>query len=114
MFDFRFDRQEFRQPEAHRTGLAQVDVRVQLLHEGVSRQLLENIDQRLVVTGQFPGRFLGEMTDVLTAKLVDAGADADTIRIADIEETAVSYMADASTRMRVKMVGDLQFGRRGS
>jgi hypothetical protein len=34
------------------------------------------------------------------------------VKIADIEETAVSYMADESTRIRVKMIGDLSFGQR--
>ncbi len=47
----------------------------------------------------------------LTAELLDAGASAQSIRIADIEETAISYMADESTRLRVKMVGDLEFER---
>jgi len=56
---------------------------------------------------------LGEMTAKLTTELVDAGAGRGTIRVADIEETAVSYMADESTRIRVKMVGDLEFGGNG-
>jgi N-methylhydantoinase A/oxoprolinase/acetone carboxylase beta subunit len=50
---------------------------------------------------------LDEMTQELSSSLVRAGADPDTIRVADIEETAISYMADESTRIRVKMVGDL-------
>ena len=54
------------------------------------------------------------MSARLTAELETAGADADSIRIADIEETAVSYMADESTRIRVKMVGDLSFGGPGA
>ena len=49
------------------------------------------------------------MTDMLKAKLIDAGADPENLRLADIEETAVSYMADESTRIRIKMVGDLSF-----
>ena len=56
---------------------------------------------------------LAEMTAELGERLVQAGADADTVKIADIEETAMSYMADESTRIRVKMVGDLAFGRKG-
>ena len=31
------------------------------------------------------------------------------IKLADVEETSVSYMADESTLIRVKMVGDLLF-----
>lgn len=38
---------------------------------------------------------------------VSAGADAATVRIADIEETTISYMAEGSTRLRIKAVGDV-------
>ena len=57
---------------------------------------------------------LDEITQELTTGLIRAGADPDTVRIADIEETAVSYMADESSRVRVKMVGDLSITKRGS
>ena len=56
---------------------------------------------------------LEEMTALLTSELIHAGADEETVKIADIEETAVSYMADESTRIRVKMIGDLSFGQKG-
>lgn len=36
-----------------------------------------------------------------------AGADPATIRVADVEETAISYMAEGSTRLRIKAVGDI-------
>jgi N-methylhydantoinase A/oxoprolinase/acetone carboxylase beta subunit len=52
---------------------------------------------------------LAEMMAELTANLTTEGADPETVRIADIDETAISYMADDSTRIRVKMVGDLSF-----
>lgn len=42
-----------------------------------------------------------------TATAIAAGADEKTIRIADIEETTISYMAEGSTRLRVKAVGDI-------
>jgi N-methylhydantoinase A/oxoprolinase/acetone carboxylase beta subunit len=38
---------------------------------------------------------------------VTAGADGATIRVADVEETAISYMAGNTTRLRVKVVGDI-------
>ena len=44
-----------------------------------------------------------EATDVAVA----AGADLETIRIADIEETSISYMAEGSTKLRIKAVGDI-------
>ena len=56
---------------------------------------------------------LKEMTDSLAVKLARAGADPDTVRIADVDETSISYMADESVRIRVKMVGDLSFAATG-
>ena len=38
---------------------------------------------------------------------VAAGADAETIRIADIEETSISYMSDGTTKLRAKAIGDI-------
>ena len=38
---------------------------------------------------------------------VAAGADRDTIKIADIEETTLSYMDEGSTKVRIKAVGDI-------
>jgi len=55
---------------------------------------------------------LNEMKAELTSNLIAEGADPDTVRIADIDETSISYMADESTRIRVKMVGDLAFAER--
>jgi N-methylhydantoinase A/oxoprolinase/acetone carboxylase beta subunit len=49
----------------------------------------------------------------LVAKLIAAGAAAATIKLADIEETSLSYMADDSTRIRIKMIGDLSFAAAG-
>ena len=70
--------------------------------------------ERIVSYRRIPrDQVISEMSGRLTEELIASGADADTIRIADIEETAVSYMADESTRIRVKMVGDLAFDRGG-
>jgi len=55
-----------------------------------------------------------EMSASLTADLVRAGADPETVRVADIEETSVSYMADESTKIRLKLVGDLLLGEKGA
>ena len=38
---------------------------------------------------------------------VAAGASAATLRIADIEETSIAYMADGTTKLRIKAVGDI-------
>jgi N-methylhydantoinase A/oxoprolinase/acetone carboxylase beta subunit len=69
--------------------------------------------ERIVSYRRVPrDQVLDEMTTQLKAELTHAGADGTTVKIADIEETAVSYMADESTRIRVKMIGDLSFGQR--
>ena len=44
-----------------------------------------------------------EATEIATK----AGADRSTIRVADVEETAMSYMAGNTTRLRVKVVGEI-------
>ena len=38
---------------------------------------------------------------------IEAGADADSLRVADVEETSISYMDGDTTRVRVKVVGDI-------
>jgi N-methylhydantoinase A/oxoprolinase/acetone carboxylase beta subunit len=66
--------------------------------------------ERIVSYRQTPrDALLSELQEALTAELLSGGAARDSIRIADIEETAISYMADESTRLRVKLVGDLVF-----
>jgi N-methylhydantoinase A/oxoprolinase/acetone carboxylase beta subunit len=48
-----------------------------------------------------------QVTAEAKAKAVAAGADPATIRVADIEETAIPYMDEGSTRLRIKVVGDI-------
>ncbi len=48
-----------------------------------------------------------DVTAEATRLAVSAGADSSTIRVADLEETAISYMAGNTTRLRVKVVGDI-------
>ncbi|MGB5354186.1 MAG: hydantoinase/oxoprolinase family protein [Woeseia sp.] len=47
------------------------------------------------------------VTAEATAAALKAGADAATIRVADIEETSMSYMAGNTMRVRVKVVGEI-------
>ena len=54
-----------------------------------------------------------DVTDQASKLAVSAGADGSTIRVADMEETAISYMADSTTRLRVKVVGEIA-GLKGS
>ena len=48
-----------------------------------------------------------KMSDESKLTAINAGADPKTVRIADIEETTISYMAEGSTRLRIKAVGDI-------
>ena len=90
-------------------------------HSGVANAIGAAIAQiggeteRLVSYKELPrGRAIRQVSDQARAIAIGAGADPTTIRIADIEETTISYMAEGSTRLRVKAVGDIaQPGRRG-
>ena len=48
-----------------------------------------------------------QVTAQATSVAVAAGADKDSIIVVELEETAIPYMEDASTRLRVKVVGDV-------
>lgn len=48
-----------------------------------------------------------QVTAEATEIALAAGADATTIRVADVEETSISYMAGNTMRLRVKVVGDI-------
>lgn len=50
---------------------------------------------------------IAQVTEAATARAKKAGADAATIRAVDIEETAVPYMDEGATRVRVKVIGEL-------
>ena len=51
-----------------------------------------------------------EICEELSTALVAAGAAAGSLRVADVEETPLSYMAEETSRLRIKMVGDLALG----
>ncbi len=48
-----------------------------------------------------------QVTDEATSAAIKAGAEPASIRVADIEETSMSYMAGNTTRVRVKVVGNI-------
>jgi N-methylhydantoinase A/oxoprolinase/acetone carboxylase beta subunit len=45
-------------------------------------------------------------------RAVAAGAKADSVRIVDVEEVALAYIPGDAVRIKVKAVGDLEYGRR--
>jgi len=50
------------------------------------------------------------VTQAATARAIGAGADEASINTVDIEETAIPYMDEGATRIRVKVIGDLVMG----
>lgn len=50
---------------------------------------------------------IAEVTHAAREKALAAGADPASIRAIDIEETAIPYMDDGATRLRVKVIGEL-------
>jgi N-methylhydantoinase A/oxoprolinase/acetone carboxylase beta subunit len=83
-------------------------------HSGVANAIGAAIAQiggeveRLVSYREIPREVaLQQISDEARATAVAAGADAGSVRIADIEETTISYMAEGSTRVRIKAVGDI-------
>jgi N-methylhydantoinase A/oxoprolinase/acetone carboxylase beta subunit len=69
--------------------------------------------ERLVNFRELPReKALRQVSDEAVATAVSAGADPASVRVADIEETTISYMAEGSTRVRVKAVGDVAPRRR--
>lgn len=51
-----------------------------------------------------------KVTDEAKGRAVEAGAETSSIKAVDIEETAVPYMDEGATRIRVKVIGDLATG----
>lgn len=47
------------------------------------------------------------VTEDAKKRAIDAGAEADSLYVSDVEETSVPYMDDAMTRVRVKVIGDI-------
>jgi N-methylhydantoinase A/oxoprolinase/acetone carboxylase beta subunit len=83
-------------------------------HSGVANAIGAAIAQiggeveRLVNYQELPrAEAVAQISEEARATAVAAGADPGTVRIADIEETTISYMAEGSTRLRIKAVGDI-------
>jgi len=83
-------------------------------HAGVANALGAAIAQiggeaeRLVAYAETPRTKAIEAVSAEATRLaVAAGADAATTRIAEIDETSVSYMADGVTKLRIKAVGNI-------
>jgi hypothetical protein len=83
-------------------------------HSGVANAIGAAIAQiggeveRLVNYQELPRtEAVEQISEEARTTAIAAGADPATVRIADIEETTISYMAEGSTRLRIKAVGDI-------
>jgi len=83
-------------------------------HSGVANAIGAGIAQiggeveRLVSYRAVPrDEAIAALSREATARAVTAGADERSIRIADIDETAVSYMTEGTVKLRIKAVGDI-------
>ena len=69
--------------------------------------------ERIVALAEVPrDRAIGEVSAEAAAKAVAAGAQADTVRVIDVEEVALAYLPGNTTRIKVKAVGELELVRR--
>jgi hypothetical protein len=55
-------------------------------------------------------RAIGAATDEANRRAVAAGADPATLRVLDVQDIPLAYMDGSSTRIRVRVVGDLRSG----
>lgn len=57
---------------------------------------------------------IAELTREAELRATDSGAQQDSLRVVDIEETEVPYMGQETMRVRVKVIGDLAFQTAGA
>ena len=57
---------------------------------------------------------IAELTREAELRATDSGAQQDSLRVVDIEETEVPYMGQETMRVRVKVIGDLAFETAGA
>ena len=57
---------------------------------------------------------IAELTREAELRATESGAQKDSLRVVDIEETEVPYMGQETMRVRVKVIGDLAFEKAGA
>lgn len=63
---------------------------------------------RLVSYKQMPrDEAMRKLTNEAVKRAIHAGADAASIRVVDVEETALGYMDESSARLKVKVIGEI-------
>jgi N-methylhydantoinase A/oxoprolinase/acetone carboxylase beta subunit len=71
------------------------------------------VDKIVALEGTTRAAAIEEAKAEAVEKAVLAGAERDGIRIVDVEDVPLAYLAGDATRIRVKAVGDLDLGRIG-
>lgn len=63
---------------------------------------------RLVSYKQVPrAEAIQKLTNEAVRRAIHAGADAASVRVVDVEETALGYMDEGSARLKIKVVGEI-------
>ena len=70
-------------------------------------QISGEVDRVYALDGLSREEALDDAKGEAAAKAVEAGADAATIQIVDVEDVPLAYLPGNATRVRVKAVGDL-------
>ncbi|HJU47976.1 MAG TPA: hydantoinase/oxoprolinase family protein, partial [Gaiellaceae bacterium] len=65
------------------------------------------VDRIVALEGTTRAAALDEAKAEAVEKAVAAGAERDTVRVVDVEDVPIAYLAGDATRIRVKAVGDL-------
>jgi N-methylhydantoinase A/oxoprolinase/acetone carboxylase beta subunit len=70
-------------------------------------QISGEVDRVYSLDGLTREQALDDAKAEATAKAIEAGADANTVAIVDVEDVPLAYLPGNATRIRVKAVGDL-------
>ena len=71
------------------------------------------VDKVVALEGTTRAAAIEEAKAEAVEKAVAAGADRDGVRVVDVEDVPIAYLAGDATRIRVKAIGDLDLGRDG-
>ena len=71
------------------------------------------VDRIVALEGTTRAAALDEAKAEAVEKAVSAGAQRASVRVVDVEDVPIAYLAGDATRIRVKAVGDLDLGRVG-
>jgi N-methylhydantoinase A/oxoprolinase/acetone carboxylase beta subunit len=71
------------------------------------------VDKIVALEGTTRAAAIEEAKAEAVEKAVAAGAERDAVRVVDVDDVPIAYLAGDATRIRVKAIGDLDLGRVG-